>query len=76
MSDEEFREALSQIVKRLDGIETAIAGYAGQDGLMRKVEEVCVSNSKLNRAFWILVGVLIGLGIIGGSTVTVLKVGL
>ncbi len=73
MPDEELRIILNDITKRLTRIETAISGYDGQDGLMRKLEEVSACYKKLNQSFWILVGILIGSGILGGSIVAAMR---
>ncbi len=74
MPDDEFRARLMDITARLDRIETAISGYKGQNGLMKKVEDVCLAHNKLKQSFWILLIVLAGSGILGvGSILAALR---
>lgn len=73
MPDEEFRVILADHTVRLERIETAIHGYFGQNGLMKKVDNVCQQHHKLQKSFWILVGVLAGSGILGSSIWAILK---
>lgn len=67
---------LDRIEKRLEQVATVLLGVpdSGDDGLVGKVNEACESaknlaekHDKLNTRFWILVGILVGSGVIGGS---------
>jgi hypothetical protein len=65
--DKEEKEKLDATHALAKEIKTALVGIDGKGGLIDKVEDVCESHYKLKRYFWILVGILMGLGVLGGS---------
>ena len=72
----EFTPELEKLIRETHDValqtHDALLGIDGQGGIMRRVQ--CLENnySKLNRNFWILVALLVGLGIIGGGVATML----
>ena len=77
MTDPEFQEKVLEkleiIVERQAIIKTVLLGANGDTGLVGKVDDVCKSNNDLNGKFKLLVGVLIGSGVLAGSTAGILK---
>jgi len=57
------RESHDAIIK----LEQALLGTNGQGGIMRRVEYLENHYARLNRNFWILVALLAGSGVLGGS---------
>lgn len=78
MSDEE-REELAIIIRKIDEkittIYTVLLGVPDTQngGLVDKVNNVCEEHKKLSKNFFILVGVLAGSGLLGGSIAGIIQ---
>ena len=57
---------------RVEKLATVLLGADGDEGLVGQVKDLADSHYKLKNRFWILVGVLIGSGVIGGGIYSVL----
>ena len=84
MTDLEFQEKVLEkleiIVERQAIIKTVLLGANGDTGLVGKVDDVIKTVDKLqenhddlNGKFKLLIGVLIGSGVLAGSTAGILK---
>jgi hypothetical protein len=67
----EFSPELEKLIRKshdaICQLHDAMLGIDGQGGIMKRVDLLEHNYAKLNRNFWMLVCLLIGLGIIGGS---------
>ena len=67
----EFSPELEKLIREshdaICQLHDAMLGIDGQGGIMKRVERLEHNYEKLNRNFWMLVTLLIGLGIIGGG---------
>jgi len=62
-------EQLDRIEKKLEQVATVLLGVPDTDdgGLVEKVKENCQKVDQVNNRLWILIGLLVGSGVIGGS---------
>ena len=65
------QELLEETADKVNRIYTAFFGEPGTEdkGMMGEFQSVRDSHYKLKRQFWILIGILVGSGILGGSLV-------
>ncbi len=54
---------------------TVLLGVNGKDGLVDEVKSLAQGHGRLKKNFWILVGILLGSGVIGGSAYGLFNVG-
>ncbi len=64
-----------EIMKEQTVLHTVLLGANGAEGLVEEVKSIAKGYGKLKRNFWMLVGVLVGSGVIGGSVVGLLSGG-
>ena len=60
-------QMIQDIYVRVEKLSTVLLGADGDEGLVGQVSEIAKSHYTLKNRFWILVGILIGSGIIGGG---------
>lgn len=64
-----------EIMKEQTVLHTVLLGADGAEGLVEEVKSIAKGYGKLKRNFWMLVGILVGSGAIGGSVVGILSGG-
>lgn len=69
----EFTPELEKLIREthdsVNQLHDALLGIDGKGGIINRVQCLEDNYAKLNRNFWILVALLVGLGIIGGGIV-------
>ena len=71
----EIRDSQNDIKQEQTVIHTVLLGADGAEGLVEEVKSIAKGYGKLKRNFWMLVGILVGSGVIGGSVVGLLSGG-
>ncbi len=64
-----------EIMKEQTVLHTVLLGANGAEGLVEEVKSIAKGYGKLKRNFWMLVGILVGSGVIGGSVAGLLSGG-
>ena len=71
----EIRDSQNDIKREQTVIHTVLLGANGAEGLVEEVKSIAKGYGKLKRNFWMLVGILVGSGVIGGSVFGLLSGG-
>lgn len=63
----EEREVINKTHDKVGELTAILLGARGDNGLIGDVKRLSTSHYKLRQHFWVLVGILVGSGIIGGG---------